>query len=68
MNTPRTAPPDTTPYEALGGAPAVRRQVERLRRASGFIGDMLVYLGAAPTLIALTIPQLDAVKLMARLF
>ncbi|PYC20210.1 hypothetical protein DMO17_18610 [Aquipseudomonas alcaligenes] len=46
----------------------VDRQVERLRRASGFIGDVLVYLGAAPTLIALTIPQLDAVKLMARMF
>ena len=29
MNTPRTTPPDTTPYEALGGAPAVRRLVER---------------------------------------
>lgn len=29
MNTPHTKPLDTTPYEALGGAPAVRRLVDR---------------------------------------
>jgi hemoglobin len=29
MNTPQSTPPGTTPYEALGGAPAVRRLVDR---------------------------------------